>query len=64
MIIIARSALVVCCCLLAFFARSVPAQTDPFSECVLELIKNSASDVTVGEIRETCRAQDGQEEAR
>jgi len=43
-----------CCCLLAFHATGVPAQTEAFNECVLELIENSASDVTVGEIRETC----------
>jgi phospholipase A1 len=31
------------------------AQSPQFEQCVLELIQNAASDVTVGEIRETCR---------
>ncbi len=31
------------------------AQSPRFEQCVLELIQNAASDVTVGEIRETCR---------
>jgi hypothetical protein len=44
----------VSCCLPAFRATNVFAQTEAFNECALELIENSASDVTVGEIRETC----------
>jgi len=31
------------------------AQSPQFEQCVLELIRNAASDVTVGEIRATCR---------
>ena len=31
------------------------AQSPQFEQCVLELIQNAASDVTVGEIRATCR---------
>ena len=46
----------VSCCLLSFHTSNVLAQTDVFNECVLELMENSASDVTVGEIRETCKA--------
>lgn len=41
-------------CLPAFYAADVLARTQAFDKCVLELIDNSASDVTVGEIRETC----------
>lgn len=44
------------CCLLAFPATRLLAQTEDFNACVVDLIKNSASDVTVGEIRETCKA--------
>jgi phospholipase A1 len=43
-------------CLLALHASGISAQSDAFNECVLELIEHSASDVTVGEIRETCKA--------
>ena len=43
-------------CLLGFNASNVLAQTDTFNQCVLELMENSASDVTVGEIRETCKS--------
>ena len=31
------------------------AQSPQFEQCVLELIRNAASDVTVGEIRATCQ---------
>jgi len=43
---------------LALALASSPAQPESpqFEQCVLELIENAASDVTVGEIRETCRA--------
>ena len=43
-------------CLLAWYATATLAQTDGFDACVLDLIKHSAGDVTVGEIRETCKA--------
>jgi len=43
-------------CLLAFHAPVVLAQTDAFKACALELMENAASDVTVGDIRETCMA--------
>jgi hypothetical protein len=42
-----------CCCLLALQTTSALAQTDSFDACVLDLIKNAAGDVTVGEIRQT-----------
>ena len=44
------------CCLLAFHSTGVLAQTEAFRECVLELMESAASDVTVGDIRETCMA--------
>jgi len=44
------------CCLLAMHASAVSAQTGDFDACMLELIKNAADDVTVAEIRETCKA--------
>jgi len=44
------------CCLLALQTTSALAQTDSFDACVLDLIKNAAGDVTVGEIRQTCQA--------
>lgn len=44
------------CCLLAMHASAVSAQTGDFDACVLELIKNATDDVTVAEIRETCKA--------
>jgi phospholipase A1 len=47
-----------CGCLLASHAPGVLAQaeTDTFEACVLDLIRNSASDVTIGQVRETCQA--------
>ena len=47
--------LLVSCCLLAFHSANVLAQSAVFNECALELIQSSASDVTVGDIRETCK---------
>ena len=44
------------CCLLAMHAPAVHAQNGDFDACVLELIKNAADDVTVAEVRETCKA--------
>jgi phospholipase A1 len=44
------------CCLLVFCATSAFAQKEEFNACVLDLMENSAIDVTVGEIRETCKA--------
>ena len=44
------------CCLLALHASRVPAQTEAYKECMLELMESAASDVTVGDIRETCKA--------
>jgi phospholipase A1 len=48
--------LLLSCCLLLIHAGAAPAQTDAFNDCVLRLIENSAADVTVGEIRNTCKA--------
>lgn len=44
------------CCLLAMHAPAVHAQNGDFDACVLQLIKNAADDVTVAEVRETCKA--------
>jgi len=41
--------------LLALGSAAARAQSPQFEQCVLGLIENAASDVTVGEIRETCR---------
>lgn len=52
-----RSITLAACCLAVVYATRAPAQarSDAFGECVLQLIENAAEDVTVGEIRETCR---------
>ena len=52
----ARCKALVACCLLACYTANVHAQSDTFKECALELMENAASDVTVGDIRETCMA--------
>jgi len=43
-------------CSQAMARTFVLAQNEAFNECALQLIENSAIDVTVGEIRETCTA--------
>lgn len=48
--------MLVSCFLLLFHGTNAFGETEEVKDCLLELIENSASDVTVGDIRDACAA--------